>query len=264
MEYYTVTSKTSIMNIRTYMIVLGLLLTSAITKAQETKTLLGHWKPMKKVKTVGLYVAPEMGAGQINGEFRPMAGMSAMAILNKKWSAGVTTYGTKGRKNNNSNAVFGGLKLAYTLMPNRLIHVSFPLVLGMAGSFDRSIDQRNQNFGFDPRNMQGGRNFNNNQLGGFNNNQRGDHNQNAYMLIQPGLHTELNLFKYGKVFVGANYRLAMGEGHGDSQTATLSASQLSGFSVNSGIKLGVFDFKVKKGHHKGQTDRDENNRRHRE
>ncbi len=252
------------MNIKTYAMAFGLLLTGAVTKAQETKTLLDHWKPMKKVKTVGIYIAPEMGAGQINGEFRPMAGVSAMAILNKRWSAGVTTYGAMGHDGNNSNAVFGGLKLEYTVMPNRLLHVSFPLVLGMASSFDRSIDQRNQNFGFDPRNIQGGRNFNHNQQGGFNYNQRGDYNQNAYMLIQPGLQTELNLFKYGKVFVGANYRFAMSEGHGDSQTATLSASQLSGFSVNSGIKLGVFDFKVKKGHHRGPRDRGENNRRHRE
>jgi hypothetical protein len=34
-------------------------------------------------------------------------------------------------------------------------------------------------------------------------------NEEMFFVVQPNIHLETNLLKYGKVFVGANYRLAI-------------------------------------------------------
>jgi hypothetical protein len=55
--------------------------------------------------------------------------------------------------------------------------------------------------------------------------------------VQPGINVEVNLFKYVKVFGGANYRFAFGE------EKTEGMSKAGG---TIGVKVGVFDRKVRR------------------
>jgi hypothetical protein len=56
--------------------------------------------------------------------------------------------------------------------------------------------------------------------------------------IQPGINLEVNLFKYVKVFGGANYRFAFGE------EKTPGMSRAAG---TLGVKVGVFDYRRVRG-----------------
>lgn len=71
--------------------------------------------------------------------------------------------------------------------------------------------------------------------------ERGGRNGNGFLVVQPGIHLEMNLMRYAKIYVGANYRLSFLT---DNQSALLPANTLQGFSINAGLKLGLFDYKL--------------------
>lgn len=195
---------------------LGLVFTN--TKAQtEMQTLFG--KSKNKIHSLGFYIAPELSYGQFHGSFLPVAGNSMMLTVNKKFAIGATAYGTiSDRRTSTSRGHFGGLKMEYTPKPEALVHVSFPLFIG-AGS----TETRNSFEGFDRRGRY---------------DDRFEFNRNGSFVLQPGVNVEANIFKYAKVFLGANYRLAANKsGY---------YADLSGFSSSLGLKFGVFDYKLKK------------------
>jgi hypothetical protein len=193
---------------------LGLI--SINTMAQtEMRTLFG--KSKNKIQSLGFYIAPELSYGQFSGSFAPIAGNSVMLIVNKKFAIGATASGTI-RNNNTSSGQFGGLKMEFTPKPDALVHVSFPLVIG-AGS----ISTRGSFGDFDRH----GRN-----------DDKFEFNRNGSFVLQPGVNVEANVFKYAKVFLGANYRLSANESGYN--------TDLSGFASSLGLKFGVFDYKLKK------------------
>jgi hypothetical protein len=55
--------------------------------------------------------------------------------------------------------------------------------------------------------------------------------------VQPGINLEVNLFKYVKVFGGANYRFAFGEEKTD---------EMAKAAGTIGVKVGVFDYRKKR------------------
>jgi len=193
-------------------------LVSISTMAQtEMETLFG--KSKNKIQSLGFYIAPELSYGQFNGSFVPIAGNSMMLTLNKKFAIGATAYGTiSDRRTSTSRGHFGGLKMEYTPKPDALVHVSFPLFIG-AGS----TETRNSFEGFDRRGRY---------------DDRFEFNKNGSFVLQPGVNVEANIFKYAKVFLGANYRLAANKSGYN--------ADLSGFSSSLGLKFGVFDYKLKK------------------
>ncbi|MCP9755420.1 hypothetical protein EGI26_09670 [Lacihabitans sp. CCS-44] len=195
---------------------LGLI--SINTMAQtEMQTLFG--KSKNKIQSLGFYIAPELSFGQLNSSFSPIAGNSVMLTVNKKFAIGVTASGTIGDNSaTTTRGHFGGLKMEYTPKPAALVHVSFPLIIG-AGS----TATRNSFEGFDRRGRY---------------DDRFDLDRNGSFVLQPGVNVEANLFKYAKVFLGANYRLAANKSGYN--------ADLSGFSSSLGLKFGVFDHKLKK------------------
>jgi hypothetical protein len=70
---------------------------------------------------------------------------------------------------------------------------------------------------------------------------RYNNNGNRFVVVQPGINLEMNLLRYAKLYVGANYRLSF---LNDNQTALLPANTLQGFSINAGLKMGLFDYKL--------------------
>ena len=196
--------------------------------AQDTThTLIKLIKP----QTIGLYIAPEFSYGQLRGDMTSFGGSSAMFVLNKKWAVGVTGQ----RSLDNSfvptavspltvrSTVIGG-KIEYTPKPDALVHVSFPLMFGMGRASTDSVNANNYGHG---------------RGGDYTN--RYNNNGNRFVVVQPGINLEMNLLRYAKLYVGANYRLSF---LNDNQTALLPANTLQGFSINGGLKIGLFDYKL--------------------
>lgn len=199
--------------------------------AQDTThTLLKLIKP----QTIGLYVSPEFSYGQLRGDMTGFGGASAMVVLNKKWAVGVTgqmslaeNFVPKAVAPLAVQSMIMGGKIEFTPRPDALIHVSFPL---MIGGGEASADSVRADGGHDWHD-------NNDSL----RTEKGRHNGNGFLVVQPGIHLEMNLLRYAKIYVGANYRLSFLT---DNQTALLPANTLQGFSINAGLKLGLFDYKL--------------------
>jgi len=202
-------------------------------KAQDsTRTLI----QMPKINTVGLYIAPEYQFGQINSKFTSLGGISAMAIFNEKFAIGATMNRSMVRDLQPINISgtttplylnvrYGGLKMEYTLNPHGLVHVSFPLTIGMGNvSYDSIATIRTRDTAQRMNMMNQPR------------------NGNQFFVIQPGIQFEANLMKIAKVYLGANYRFAFEQDNAN----TLSTKYIKGFGVYAGLKVGLFDYSIKR------------------
>ena len=210
--------------------------------SDEIKTLLSF----PKIKQLGVYVVPEYQFANLAGEFTSMGGGSIMVALNKKLSIGVGGYSTLGNFSPTQispdhtlemRAQFGGGKLEYTLNPNSSVHVSFPLLIGEGRSSIDSIGSHNE--GKYSRYS-------------YQDDQHSRHgNEISFLVIQPGINVEANVFRFMKVFGGASYRIVSGGESRTNNTAIESPrlGQMQGLSFNLGIKIG-YDFKL--GKKKGQ------------
>lgn len=159
-----------------------------------------------------------------------------MILLNNKFGIGMTMQHTADRSFSpvgisplylRSN--FGGLKMEYIFKPNALVHLTIPLVIGGGSARIDSATYFNHRMpDLMPPNGQG----------------RFDRrmNGNEYFVVQPGVQVETNLMRYFKLYAGANYRFAMPVGNSN----VLPANTLQGFSMNVGLKIGLFDFPTNK------------------
>lgn len=208
---------------------LGLVCSAKVMAQDSTKssmkTVFGTKKPKMKINYLGIYFAPEYQYGQLGSTSTSLSGAALMLQFNKRFAIGATGFGSfRNRQNTDLNAQFGGLKMEYTVKPDAAVHVSFPLVVGFGGNgFDDDGDGRGRERDRDYDDMYDDdmdmRNFS--------------------RIIQPGINVEANLNRYAKFYVGANYRFAFN--HHSSNT-----TDLSGFAANAGLKLGIFDYSLKK------------------
>jgi hypothetical protein len=194
--------------------------------AQDSMQTLFHFSP---VSHVGIYVAPEFQYGQLRNDNTGFAGGSVMIILNKKFAIGATGLQNTDRSFSPSgisplylHSRLGGLKIEYTVMPNRPVHISFPLLIG-AGS--ANADSAYHYTGYDADSILQHTHFHN-------------QNNNVFLVVQPGIVVETNLLRYVKLYAGAYYRFSIATDN----LNTLPASTLQGFSVAVGLKVGFFDF----------------------
>ncbi len=204
--------------------------TSPVRDTTVMKTLL----TLPKISYLGLYVIPEYQLGRMNGQFTSLGGGSVMLSLNKKLSIGVSGFSTFDHftpsQVNSPNALemrsrFGGVRLEYTLYPNKLIHVSFPLLIG--GGF-ANYDSTEGRMRYDPG------------MYGY----RSDpfhHAGTNFFLVQPGVNVEANVLRFVKVYAGASYRIAAGDTRTSSVISAPNASQIQGLSFSAGVKIG-YDF----------------------
>ncbi len=204
------------------------------TKA-SMQTLFGGKSAKFKIHHLGIYFAPEVQYGQLDGAFVPLSGASAMLQINKKWGVGVMGFGGHGSRTDTTKngGNFGGLKLEYTPKPDARVHVSFPLMLG-AGEAGRGGNRSGRD-GMGGRGKGGKDNDNDGGYGGMRND---GVERPSYAVIQPGIALEANVFRFARVFAGANYRFAF--------NSTGSSAALQGFSTNFGVKVGFFDYSTAK------------------
>lgn len=202
--------------------------------SQDTTKTLFHFH-MPKINYIGLYVAPEYQYGQLKNGFTSFAGFSGMLLFNKNFAAGVTiqnsfdrSYSPSGISPLNLSGQFAGLRLEYTIHPDKAVHLSFPLLFGMGSARADSASRARPSQS--DTTLQGHK-FNRNENRG---------NRSDYFLIQPGVQIEVNLFKYVKIYVGASYRVTINSE--TPATSTIPANVLDGLSLNAGLKLGLFDY----------------------
>jgi hypothetical protein len=209
--------------------------TIRIYSQDTTKTLFHFHVP--KINYLGLYVAPEYQYGQLKNGFTSFGGFSGMILFNKKFAAGVTiqksldhSYSPSGISPLKLSGQFAGIE--YTIHPDKAVHFSFPLIVGMgscridSASYTK-LSQIDTTFQ-DRRN----------------NKMEHKGNRSDYFLIQPGVQVEANLFKFIKLYFGASYRFSINtEG---TISSTISATALQGFSLNAGMKIGFFDYNTRR------------------
>lgn len=224
--------------------------TPGTSQNEKMKTLFsGAKKPLKKINYLGISAGAEMVYGTLAGAFTPMAGVSGMLHVNKKWGVGLAGYSTIGEQFApkllsstqalNLSSMYGGLKLEYTLKPNSVVHLSFPLLIGGVMSKVDSVGSRNKLDGEFDRGNKEGRGKENG---------RNDYGEDAsFLVIQPGINIEVNVFRFAKVFAGASYRIVptvMKENNTASLLPTPTAGQLGGLNLSAGLKIGFFDYQL--------------------
>ena len=209
----------------------------------KTRTLWGALSP--SVHSVGIYVAPELQYIAAAGTNAPAAGLSGMLMLNQRFSFGLTASHSRSfiPKDLNNDGLrmrygFGAAQLEYTFAPKSLFHVSIPLALGAGMA---RIDSLRSGRVFDNQDDRG------HQPGGFG---RGFDRNKPFFVVQPGLRVEANLSRYAKLYAGVNYRITTGSSGVSYPVGagfeTMSVSKLSGLNFSAGIKVGLFDYQLKK------------------
>ncbi len=195
---------------------------SVLIKRDSTKKIQTLFQD--KIKSFGLSVSPTFQFGSMG----PQAGMSMALHLNNSWEIGGSF--TRTMRTHRDEYMFGqldqqfhALSIAYTAKANRLVHLSFPLLIGAI---------RTREFTplliSDPNPMYSGYGAH------FHSD---DYNQRSVSLgIQPGVQLELNVLKHLRVFTGANYRFALGEN---------STAAMQGFVGTLGLKVGLFDRNIR-------------------
>jgi hypothetical protein len=220
------------------MLLLALTATVTVHSQDSVRTLI---RP-GKIRSVGIYVAPEFQYGQLDNTFTAFSGGSAMLLFNRRFAVGVTGQHLIDRSFSPSGvaplvvrAGFGGGKLEYTLHPEKAIHLSFPLVLGMGMARADSVRASRPEFMHDHNDGQ----FDGRRHGG-----------SDYWVVQPGVQLEANLLRNVQVFAGVNYRIS---GGANNDNTTLSNNVMQGVAVNAGVKVGFFSLFSPGRHHRGHT-----------
>ncbi len=107
---------------------------------------------------------------------------------------------------------YGGMLLEYILMPHKLVHLSFPLVIGAGGLL------------YSDTPATGGTDIGQSILA-----------NTAFFVVEPGVELELNVVKFMRLSVGATYRYASGI-----DLPNTSSTAFNGLSGTFSLKFGKF------------------------
>ncbi|MFA9198479.1 MAG: hypothetical protein ACEQSO_03430 [Aquirufa sp.] len=198
-------------------------------KKDTTSSMKTLFKP-HKLTSIGVSFQFQM----LFGKGGPERSMGFQVHLNNKLSLGIASFNSNPRNDDPNRFAdeprrrFNALTMEITPMANKVFHLSFPLAIGRiqeeaplynyTHSYMSSMPQPGPGFG-----------------GNWGRNDPYGNGPRA-LGVQPGINLEVNLFKYVKVFGGANYRFAFGEEktHGMAKAAG-----------TIGVKVGVFDKRIR-------------------
>jgi hypothetical protein len=191
-------------------------------KKDTTSSMKTLFKPAK-LQSIGLSFQSQI----LFGKGGPERGMGVQLHLNNKLSLGIASFNSLPNRDDRNSGMapeprqrFTALTMEATPMANKVFHLSFPIAIGGIQVEDRSIYTHYSSYAMP-------------QPGpGYRNDRRGPNT----LGVQPGVNLEVNLFKYVKVFGGANYRFAFGE----EKTPGMSRA-----AATFGVKVGVFDKRIR-------------------
>jgi hypothetical protein len=179
----------------------------------EAKTLFGNGKPH-----IGYFINPSCQFGNFTGATAVMPGIGAGVILNNKYSLNIlykftVTENTPAGEANQLylHGQWFGLKAEYSLKPEGIVHLNFPLEIG-AGEieFDLKDSYENNQFIIPP-------------------------GEDWFAYLEPGVAVEINLQKYIKLNLSAGYRFVS-----DVIFRNITEKDLNGFTFATGLKIGLF------------------------
>lgn len=207
------------------LLVLVILSGSIASQAQEVQSLLGGGR----IKSSGGYGALTNKITEINGEYANLAGLYAGWYINHKFAVGVSgaavtnhipvpeKYNTvPGVKMSYEYAQFG-LFGEYVLGSNRIVHVGFQLFSGAAlntqyNRYEWDNDDDDDDF------------------------ESFEKKTDWFVVTEPGINVEINIFKWMRFCPGVSYRIAVGDG----ELSGLSGSNINGMTINTSLKFGKF------------------------
>ncbi len=187
----------------------------------------------------GGYGSFSIGYSQIDGKDAIQLGGRAAWIANHKFAIGLAGYGFFNSVQKSYSDIedpsnyfitggYGGLFFEPILMPNKPVHVSFPIILGVGGvtavqsqnwssssSYNKNVDY---------------------------------YDADAFLVLEPGVDIEFNIVKFFRVALGASYRFTNGvdlrykylDNDYNEQIIRVDKNALDSFTFNIGFKFGWF------------------------
>ena len=173
-----------------------------------------------KGKDISPMLNPSIQLTELVKELSLVAGLKAGVILNKNMTFGALYNFTikdkqlpKLKGNGSMGMKWGGLLFEYTLWPLQNVHLTLPFSAGMGQlNLTDTISVPGQRITGSP----------------------------SFIFAEPGLALEFNIWKYAKIEVGGGYRYT------NNATDLIKAYDLSGFSFNASLKLGLFNYEETK------------------
>ncbi len=180
---------------------------------EEAKTLFGNGKPH-----IGYFINPSCQFGNFAGTNAVIPGIGAGVILNKKYSLNIlykltVTESTPAGEANQLylHGQWFGFKAEYSLKPEGMVHLNFPLEIG-AGEIELDLKDSYEN---DQVFIPSGDAW--------------------FAYLEPGVAVEINLQKFIKLNLSAGYRFVS-----DVTFRNISEKDLKGFTFTTGLKIGLF------------------------
>jgi len=191
---------------------------SIIDNNKDMQTLFGS------KSSVGAFLGSGMKYADFTGEYGLLVGGELVLVANHSMNLGVAGYGLSspvrsGITDEYGDDLFieygyGGILLEPIIASKKLVHVSIPIVLGVGGYGLTSYPYYIEDFG----------------------NYYNYYSSGSFLVAEPGLNVELNVFRCFRVGIGGSYRFAQGPG----STYGLSNAKLSGYNVNVSFRFGWF------------------------
>lgn len=181
---------------------------------EEVKTVFGNRKPH-----IGYFLSPSLQFGKFTGSTAVIPGIGAGIIFNNQISLEVrykyiTTENTPVGEMDNRfyiDGQWGGIRCEYSIKPGNVVHLSFPLEIGIG---EIELDLKDSYV-----------------------------NQHVIILaddawfanMEPGVALEFNVWEYIKLNLSAGYRIVS-----NVTFRNLSEKDLMGFTYSAALKIGIF------------------------
>ena len=191
-------------------------LTTVAQSDNEMKTLFN-----KEDLTYGGYGGVRVAHSSFAGKDTWLVGGRGGVVLNNSFAFGGAGYGIVNSPqfaNIGLNDVayleggYGGLLLEYILLPNKLVHLSFPVIIGAGGllySETRAIDDAD----FDQSIIA----------------------NTSFFVLEPGVELEINIIRFMRLAAGVSYRYTNGM-----NLPNTSSSAFNALSLSVSLKFGRF------------------------
>ena len=202
---------------------------------EEMKTLFKQ-STTDKISSGG-YGSFSIGYSQIDSKDALQFGGRVAWIANHKFAMGLAGFGFVNSIQKNydmdpSNYFlaggYGGVFFEPILMPNKPVHISFPIIFGVGGVSAVEADNWEKSSHYD----------NNSYY----------YDTDAFLVFEPGIDIEFNIVKFFRVALGASYRLTNGvnlnykylDNYYIEHNIQIDKNALDSFTFNIGFKFGWF------------------------
>jgi hypothetical protein len=167
----------------------------------------------------GVFVSPFCQAGKIAGPLAVLPGLHAGVILNHNLSLGlsykfIATENTPGGEADTRlylDQFYAGLRAGYSILPNKVVHLNFEVEAGIGHTeLDLKDAFENDPSGFTVTDA-------------------------SFAYVEPRLALEINVWKYLKLDIGAQYRFVS-----DVAYRHLTGRDFNGPGISTGLKIGLY------------------------